>query len=62
MSLDEAVRDISLQDFADWGDAERICVNVNALYREFAGDQGRPDVMKLFAMMGRYHAEHGHKH
>jgi glyoxylase-like metal-dependent hydrolase (beta-lactamase superfamily II) len=61
MSLEEAVRDISLEPFADWGDAERICVNVNALYKEFAGDQGPPDVMKLFAMMGRYHAEHSRK-
>ena len=72
MSLEEAVRDISLQPFADWGDPERICVNVNALYMEFAHDQSPPDVMKLFAMMARYHAarggkigagaEHGHKH
>ena len=62
MGLEEAVRDISLKDFADWGDAERICVNVNALYKEFAGDRGRPDVMQLFTMMSRYHAEHGHKH
>jgi cyclase len=62
MSLEEAVRDISLQALADWGDAERICVNVNALYMEFANDRSRPDVMKLFAMMARYHAAHGHKH
>jgi cyclase len=61
MSLEEAVRDISLQPFADWGDAERICVNVNALYLEFAKDRSRPDVMKLFAMMARYHAAHGRK-
>jgi cyclase len=57
MGIEDAVRDISLQPFADWGDPERICVNVNALYKEFAGDRGPPDVLKLFAMMARYHHE-----
>ncbi|MCP5071277.1 MAG: MBL fold metallo-hydrolase [bacterium] len=35
----EAARDIELGDFSSWGDAERIAVNVNTLYREFSGDE-----------------------
>lgn len=42
----EAARDISLADYASWGDAERIVINVFSLYREFAG--GKP-VMELRA-------------
>ena len=72
MSLDEATRDISLAPFADWTDPERICANLNALYREFAGDKTPPDVPAVFALMARYHnarkagagatPEHAHRH
>ena len=34
----DAAFDIALGDYAGWGDAERIAVNVATLYREFAGD------------------------
>lgn len=57
MPYEEAARDISLAPFADWTDPERICVNVHALYREFARDAAPPDAMALFAAMGRYHHE-----
>jgi glyoxylase-like metal-dependent hydrolase (beta-lactamase superfamily II) len=51
-----AARDIALDRFAGWGDAERIVVNVASLYREFGATQPL-GVMELFAEMGRYHAE-----
>lgn len=38
MSVQEAIRDISLASYSDWGAAERIVVNVDHFYREFSGD------------------------
>jgi cyclase len=57
LGYEEAARDIALDSFAQWTDPERMVVNVHALYREFAGERTPPDVMALFAAMGRYHAE-----
>jgi cyclase len=51
MPAAEAARDIALDDYASWGDAERIVVNVDTLYREFSGATGPADVMGLFAQM-----------
>ena len=51
----QAALDISLADYADWLDAERIYGNVVALYREFRGDDGHADVMALFAKMAELH-------
>jgi cyclase len=39
MSAPDAADDIDISDFADWGDKERIVVNVETLYAEF--DPGR---------------------
>jgi glyoxylase-like metal-dependent hydrolase (beta-lactamase superfamily II) len=67
MPVAAAARDISLDRFAGWGDAERIVVNVASLYREF-GAKDLPGVLDLFGEMGRLHAElkakvvHGHAH
>ena len=47
----EAAQDIALDDYSSWGDAERIVVNVNTLYREFSGATGPADVNALFAQM-----------
>jgi glyoxylase-like metal-dependent hydrolase (beta-lactamase superfamily II) len=47
----EAARDIALGDYASWGDAERIVVNVDRLYREFSGDDSAPDIPTLFGQM-----------
>ena len=52
MSVAEAARDISLADYASWGDAERIVVNVATLYREFGDEAEPPNPVELFAMMG----------
>jgi glyoxylase-like metal-dependent hydrolase (beta-lactamase superfamily II) len=53
-----AADDIDLADFRDWGDAERIAVNVTVLYREF--DPSLPEVPppELFARMARWRARH----
>jgi glyoxylase-like metal-dependent hydrolase (beta-lactamase superfamily II) len=51
LSVREAALDISLSDFQTWGDAERIAINVDTLYREFSGAQGSPDTVALFELM-----------
>jgi cyclase len=45
-----AARDIELDAFADWSDAERLAVNVDTLYREFGAAQPR-NLMELFGRM-----------
>jgi glyoxylase-like metal-dependent hydrolase (beta-lactamase superfamily II) len=52
LSARDAAFDIALGDYAAWGDAERIAVNVATLYREFAGDGGASNVVELFSLMG----------
>jgi glyoxylase-like metal-dependent hydrolase (beta-lactamase superfamily II) len=68
MPVFTAARDIALDRFAGWGDAERMVVNVASLYREFGSPQ-ELDVLQLFGEMGRFHAElkakaatHAHVH
>lgn len=56
MPVFQAARDIALDRFAGWGDAERMVVNVASLYREF-GAKEQLGVMELFGEMGRMHAE-----
>ena len=52
MSATEAARDIALGDYSSWGDAERIVVNVDTLYREFGGGGGAGgDTAELFGLM-----------
>jgi cyclase len=51
MDAFEAAKDIALGDYGSWGDAERIAVNVDRLYREFSGDDSAPDVATLFSQM-----------
>jgi len=52
LSAREAAHDIALGDFSGWGDAERIAVNVDTLYREYRGDSSPHDTMALFQLMG----------
>lgn len=47
----EAALDIAFGDFSSWGDAERIAVNVDSLYREYRGDGKVTPVIELFALM-----------
>ncbi|HEV2561521.1 MAG TPA: MBL fold metallo-hydrolase [Rhizomicrobium sp.] len=49
----EAARSIALDDFADWGDSERIAVNVATLYREFGAKDVPSDAPTLFGWMAQ---------
>jgi cyclase len=51
LGVREAALDIALGDYANWGDAERIAVNVDSLYREYRGDGVVTPVIELFALM-----------
>ncbi|PKP80925.1 MAG: MBL fold metallo-hydrolase [Alphaproteobacteria bacterium HGW-Alphaproteobacteria-18] len=51
LGVREAALDIALGDYAGWGDAERIAVNVDSLYREYRGDGKMTPVIELFALM-----------
>lgn len=53
-----AADDIDLADFRDWGDPERIAVNVTSLYREFDPSLPEVPVPELFARMARWSARH----
>ncbi|MGA2411842.1 MAG: MBL fold metallo-hydrolase [Candidatus Binataceae bacterium] len=54
MAVFEAAQDISLTDYSSWGDAERIVINVAALYREFSGGTAAtPSFPELFGLMAR---------
>jgi cyclase len=52
MGVEEAAQDISLADFRDWLDAERMIINVNTLYREFAGRE-QLSMEQIYAWMAR---------
>ena len=51
LSVRDAAHDIALGDYSSWGDAERIAVNVDTLYREYRGDGVRTGAVQLFALM-----------
>jgi glyoxylase-like metal-dependent hydrolase (beta-lactamase superfamily II) len=46
----DAARDIDLGPYAAWGDAERVVVNIHALYRDFGAEE-HSDFMTLFGEM-----------
>jgi hypothetical protein len=49
-----AAMDIDLGEFADWGDPERICINVDSLYRELDPAREPTPAPELFMRMQRY--------
>ena len=51
LSAADAARDISLGDYSAWGDAERIAVNVDTLYREFDPATEPGNLVELFGLM-----------
>lgn len=53
MSAEDAAADISLGQFADWIDRERIAVNVDTVYRELDPSHQASDVAALFTMMAK---------
>ncbi len=54
-----AADDIDLTDFRDWGDPERIAVNVATVYHELDPSQPPPGPPELFARMCRWISRHG---
>jgi glyoxylase-like metal-dependent hydrolase (beta-lactamase superfamily II) len=53
LSPADAARAVPLAEFARWGEAERIAVNVHTLYREWSqGAQGNANAVQLFGLMG----------
>ena len=59
MSAADAAFDIALCDFATWGDAERIVMNVHALYREYSGKPTGASIMQLVELMARIRSDQG---
>jgi glyoxylase-like metal-dependent hydrolase (beta-lactamase superfamily II) len=53
LSFLDAARDIDLEPYADWSEAERLPVNVAALYRDF-GAEVPNDVATLFGAMAAF--------
>ena len=53
MSDEEAANDIAMDQFRDWGEPERLVVNVDAAYREFEGRGRLPDPPRLFGLMAK---------
>lgn len=51
MAAEDAAKDIALGPYGDWGDWERIAVNVSALYREYDPNRPADDTMSLFGQM-----------
>ena len=54
MSATEAALDIDLGEFADWGDRERIVVNIETIYAELDPQYERPIPPVLLTRMGAY--------
>lgn len=59
MTVGEAARDIPIDDFDGWLDAERVYVAVHTLYRDFVGDRKRPDPVEMFAGMAKLRRDWG---
>ncbi|HEY1522433.1 MAG TPA: MBL fold metallo-hydrolase [Solirubrobacteraceae bacterium] len=59
MDAEAAADDIEIGDFSDWGDPERIAVNVATVYHELDPSQPPPGPPELFARMGRWISRHG---
>ena len=51
MNALDAALDIPLGHYADWSDAERVAVNVQTLYRDFAGAETSASTIELFQGM-----------
>jgi len=60
MGWEEAGRDISLDGFRGWGEAERIVANVRAAYRDLGADVSGAGPGGVFGAMQRYRKAHAH--
>ncbi len=54
MNIGDAVNDIELGEFADWGDSERLYVNVQSVYAEIDPNYEAPTIDVLFTGMAHY--------
>lgn len=57
MSELEAARDITLDAYKGWLDAERVVANVATIYGELRGEAGANNVVRLLELMAGYMAE-----
>jgi glyoxylase-like metal-dependent hydrolase (beta-lactamase superfamily II) len=53
MPAPEAAREMLSGPYASWGDPERIVINVDAMYRQFAGDGSPANRVELFGTMAK---------
>jgi glyoxylase-like metal-dependent hydrolase (beta-lactamase superfamily II) len=53
MPAAEAAREMLSGPYASWGEPERIVINVDAIYREFAGDDSPANRVELFGIMAK---------
>jgi len=51
MTALQAARSISLERWADWGEAERLVVNIDNIYRELEGDPEPLNPLQAFEQM-----------
>ena len=56
-----AADDIDISDFRDWGDPERIAVNVATIYRQLDVSLPELSVPELFQRMAEWAARHERK-
>jgi cyclase len=53
MTVLEAAKDIALDKYASWGDAERVVVNVDSVYRELSESAEPANPIELFGQMAQ---------
>ena len=53
LSREEAARAVTLDDYASWGDAERIAVNMAAAYHELGDPAPPPSALEQFTLMAQ---------
>jgi cyclase len=58
LDAEAAADDIDIAEFRDWGDPERIVVNVATLYRELDPSPPPPAPLELLVRMARWSARH----
>ena len=49
----EAAQEMLSGPYSSWGDPERTVINVDAFYREFAGDSSPANRVELFGIMAK---------
>jgi glyoxylase-like metal-dependent hydrolase (beta-lactamase superfamily II) len=54
-----AAHEIARERYVDWGESERVVVNVHAIYRELRGESGGVDAPTAFAEMVEFEDERG---